>query len=355
MNWHFSSHSVFQLFAIYQDVENPINFKLSISGAIQSDSSSLAALQKIHRHNERSNCTNSAPPSKNFGLVRGIRTDCVVKSTTKDNDNAPKVTNIDEFRANEERIEREYEERQRSQSKTEKDEQHERNTDETEKIESIRRQILDAALPFVKAYGWSREAITRGAESINYPSVAHGMFPNGSIELIHHFYAKCNREVIDQLQKELDEKRETGTIHVNPVEFSTHAIRLRLEKLLPYLDTWPQAMAMMTLPPNVPTSLAQLLTFVDDICYLAGDRSVDVSVRYEIIFWSSVWFIIFVNPLLFSADWMVYASRWHRIHLQDDRIVFAARQIARSEEYMGIFGTTHRGRRSHTGISQHVR
>lgn len=217
----------------------------------------------------------------NASLNRGIRTNCVHSSSSKDNEDSPKSSNIDEFRANEERIEREYEEKQRLQSETEKQKQHQRkhHTEEDEKIKSIRAQILDAALPYVKTHGWSREAIARGAESINYPSVAHGMFPNGSIELIHHFYTKCNREVIDQLQKELDEKRETNDFHPNPIEFLTHAIRLRLEKLLPYLDTWPQAMATMTLPPNVPTSLAQLLTLVDDMCYLVGDRSVDVSLK----------------------------------------------------------------------------
>lgn len=296
----------------------------------------MAALHKLIPQNGRSTCTNLAPSSLNLGLVRGLRTNCVVKSTSKDNGDAPKGTNIDEFRANEERIEREYGEKQCLQSETEKEEQHQRNAAETDKIELIRTQILDAALPFVKAHGWSREAITRGAESINYPSVAHGMFPNGSIELIHHFYAKCNREVIDQLQKELDEKRETSDFHVNPVEFSTRAIRLRLEKLMPYLDTWPQAMAMMTLPPNVPTSLAQLLTLVDDICYLAGDRAVDVS-----SIWKTCAIVCANISLLFSADWMVYASRGHRIHLQNDRIVFAARQIRRTQEYMGVFGKTH--------------
>lgn len=47
--------------------------------------------------------------------------------------------------------------------------------------------------------------------------------------------------------------------------------------IVPYLSRWPQAIAIMSLPPNVANSLATLLTMVDDICYYAGDRSVDVS------------------------------------------------------------------------------
>ena len=47
--------------------------------------------------------------------------------------------------------------------------------------------------------------------------------------------------------------------------------------IIPYISKWPQALAIMTLRPNVPPALANLLTLVDDICYYAGDRSVDVS------------------------------------------------------------------------------
>lgn len=45
-----------------------------------------------------------------------------------------------------------------------------------------------------------------------------------------------------------------------------------------FRSTWPKAMAIQTLPNNVPNSLATLLSLVDDICYHTGDRSVDVSV-----------------------------------------------------------------------------
>lgn len=283
-----------------------------ILGAIHPAVSSVEATHICIRHNERSICANLVPMSMNLCSYRGIRTNSSQNSSSKDNGDRPKTANIDEFRAKEEKIEREYEEKQRLQSEDDKQEQHKEQLEESEKIKSIRTQILDAAIPFVKTHGWSREAIARGAESLDYPSVAHGMFPKGSIELIHHFYANCNREVIEQLQKELDEKAATDDTHVNPVEFSTRAVRLRLEKLLPFLDSWPQAMGTMTLPPNVPTSLAQLLTLVDDICYLAGDRSVDVS---SIEKWQIV---LEVNVFFIFPDRMVYTACGHRIHLQND-------------------------------------
>lgn len=63
---------------------------------------------------------------------------------------------------------------------------------------------------------------------------------------------------------------------ITPGEFVEVAIQERLKMLVPYIHKWPQAIAIMSLPPNVPNALAALLAMVDDICYYAGDRSVDV-------------------------------------------------------------------------------
>lgn len=190
---------------------------------------------------------------------------------------------VDQFRAEEERIEREFEEQERlKESQRNVDEQAKESTEDHEKIQQVRSDILEASLKFVSSHGWSHEAISHGAESIDYPGVAHGMFPNGAIELIHYFYSKSNRKLIEQLQQELNDSGESSqggekiAEKLSPRDFAIRAIRLRLEMILPYKDTWPQALAIMTLPQNVPTSLAQLLTLVDDICYCAGDRSVDI-------------------------------------------------------------------------------
>lgn len=64
---------------------------------------------------------------------------------------------------------------------------------------------------------------------------------------------------------------------MSPGDFTEKAIQARLKMLIPYIHKWPQAIAIMSLPPNVPNALAALLAMVDDICYYAGDRSVDVS------------------------------------------------------------------------------
>lgn len=206
---------------------------------------------------------------------RLIHTCCSEWKSTKDES----TTNIkiDQFRAEEEKIEREYEEQEKQHLG---EESRGNSAEDQAKIQKLRSEILEASLKFVPTYGWSLETIVHGAESINYPGVAHGIFPNGAIELVQHFYTKCNRELIETLQQEMamesEKDMKSSTEALSPRDFAIKAIRLRLEMVIPYKDTWPQALAIMTLPQNVPTALAQLLTLVDDICYCAGDRSVDI-------------------------------------------------------------------------------
>jgi ubiquinone biosynthesis protein COQ9 len=60
-------------------------------------------------------------------------------------------------------------------------------------VDKIKQEILQASIQFVVAHGFTKEAIAKGAESINYPGTAHGIFPNGGIELIQYFYTSCNK------------------------------------------------------------------------------------------------------------------------------------------------------------------
>ena len=47
--------------------------------------------------------------------------------------------------------------------------------------------------------------------------------------------------------------------------------------ITPYVDSWPQAMAISALPTNMEEHFKNLTKLMDDIWYYAGDRSTDVS------------------------------------------------------------------------------
>jgi ubiquinone biosynthesis protein COQ9 len=177
---------------------------------------------------------------------------------------------LDDFRAREEEKEAEF--NKQPIVTEEKVEQEQPEDDEA--VTEIRIKILDSSLAFVESTGWTRATIVKGAEQAGFPGTVHGMFPRGGIELIDYYYLKSNKELIEEMKERVGESSEKVA---DPKEFVCWALKQRLEKLEPHIKAWPQALAMMTLPPNVPTSLAHMLTLVDDICYYSGDRSVDVS------------------------------------------------------------------------------
>lgn len=178
--------------------------------------------------------------------------------------------NLDDFRAREEEKEAEY---NKKPLEEEKDNQ-QQSSGEDEEVTKTRNKILETSLEFVASNGWTREAIVKGAEKAGFPGSIQGLFTNGGIELVNYFYLKCNNDLIELMR----EKAGTESEHVqNPKEFVTWALQQRLTMTQPFIKQWPQALAMMTLPQNVPVSLANMLTLVDDVCYFSGDRSVDVS------------------------------------------------------------------------------
>lgn len=143
--------------------------------------------------------------------------------------------------------------------------------------EQLQARILTAALEFVPAYGWSAEAIAAGAETLGLSSASSGMFQNGAGDLVLHFVAQCNSQmtkILEEQQKQVQlgqaEAKETSV-------FLRDAVETRLRMYIPYMDTWAQAMSILLLPHNIPDSLKQLSTLVDDIWYYAGDRSTDVN------------------------------------------------------------------------------
>ncbi|KAL8596812.1 hypothetical protein ACOMHN_027141 [Nucella lapillus] len=135
-----------------------------------------------------------------------------------------------------------------------------------------RQRILQAALPFVPQHGWTRKALAAGAETEGFPSISHGMFPRGGAELVNFFYATCNKDLAVILAERVQQQAETKP---STTEFIRDAVETRLRMIVPYVDTWPQAMAIQTLPQNALESLTNLRNLMDDIWYYAGDRSVD--------------------------------------------------------------------------------
>lgn len=261
-------------------------------------------------------------------------------SNSQQNQSTQPRESFDEFRAREEQKEQELF-KQQEQSST-SDSNNQRN-DEDAKVSAVKESILNAALNFVPTHGWSKQAIAKGAESINYPSVTNGLFPRGGVELVQHFYKQCNEKLVEYLKDEASGAEKVQ----NPAEFAKRAIEVRLRMIVPYMKHWPQALGLMTLPPNVPTSLANVLTLVDDICYYAGDRSVDFNWYTRRIGLASIYkaaelYILQDNSTDYEKTWKFLERRIEEASVVHDFLVKSEDATAHIQNAVGSAFSTAR-------------
>eukprot|EP01104_Vermistella_antarctica_P018311 TRINITY_DN6734_c0_g1_i3.p1 TRINITY_DN6734_c0_g1~~TRINITY_DN6734_c0_g1_i3.p1 ORF type:complete len:292 (-),score=22.64 TRINITY_DN6734_c0_g1_i3:301-1176(-) len=142
----------------------------------------------------------------------------------------------------------------------------------------LREQILTLALDkHVKTYGWTVDALSVAAEELDHPGIVHGIVNNGASDLVMHFLTKCNRDLSTKIHelRLATEDKEQG-IRITPRHLVSAALRWRLEMVVPYADTWSQALAVIAHPTQLSNSVQSLLNVVDEIWHVAGDTSTDL-------------------------------------------------------------------------------
>ncbi|XP_051485071.1 ubiquinone biosynthesis protein COQ9, mitochondrial [Apus apus] len=148
-------------------------------------------------------------------------------------------------------------------------------SEDYESEEQLQHRILTAALEFVPEHGWTAEAIAEGAKTLGLSVAAAGMFHSDGSELILHFVSQCNTKLSELLEQE-QKLVQLGEAEKKPTDqFLRDAVEARLRMLIPYIDKWPQALSILLLPHNIPTSLSLLTSMIDDIWHYAGDQSTD--------------------------------------------------------------------------------
>ncbi|XP_069510197.1 ubiquinone biosynthesis protein COQ9, mitochondrial [Ambystoma mexicanum] len=150
-------------------------------------------------------------------------------------------------------------------------------SEDYESEEELQQRLLTAALDFVPEHGWSSDAIAEAAKSLDLSPAAAGMFTNDGSELILHFVSQSNARLTQLLEDEHKlvqlgqaEKKKTD-------QFLRDAVETRLRMLIPYIETWPQALSILLLPQNIPQGLNLLTSMVDDMWHYAGDQSTDIN------------------------------------------------------------------------------
>lgn len=148
-------------------------------------------------------------------------------------------------------------------------------SEDYESEEQLQHRILTAALEFVPEHGWTAEAIAEGAKTLGLSAAAAGMFRNDGSELILHFVSQCNSKLSELLEEEQNQVQQ-GNAEKKPTDqFLRDAVEARLRMVIPYIEKWPQAVSILLLPHNIPSSLNLLTSMIDDIWHYAGDQSTD--------------------------------------------------------------------------------
>ncbi|KAF7731598.1 Ubiquinone biosynthesis protein coq9, mitochondrial [Apophysomyces ossiformis] len=134
--------------------------------------------------------------------------------------------------------------------------------------------MLKATLPFVNEHGWSMDSLMLGAQSLGYPSVAHGLIADGESGLVDEFLKDYRRQFIALIEEKLASDEVKGLSIDGKVQLFT---AMRIQMMQPFIKRWPDALAVMARPSNIPMSLKHLGDIADDIWYYAGDRSPDMN------------------------------------------------------------------------------
>lgn len=145
-------------------------------------------------------------------------------------------------------------------------------SDPDEKVSSLLDQVQQAALSHVATEGWTHAALVGGARDVGVSPAICGSLQNGGTDLAQFFVNRCNRELASKAVTEaqslqaLPLQQRLGTL-----------LRWRLQLVLPFLDSWPSAMALLARPSAAAVSLRLLNELVDEVWHAAGDTSADLT------------------------------------------------------------------------------
>ena len=99
--------------------------------------------------------------------------------------------------------------------------------------------ILQKALEHVPTHGWTVQSLSHAATDLGFSSIAHGMFPNGGMDLVTFFMSQSTSNVSLQYKKEEEEEKSLSDSHVR----LERVLKMRLQELIPYLKRWPEVRA----------------------------------------------------------------------------------------------------------------
>ncbi|KAJ9061972.1 Ubiquinone biosynthesis protein coq9, mitochondrial [Entomophthora muscae] len=135
-----------------------------------------------------------------------------------------------------------------------------------DKLLETREKILECSLNQVSQKGWTLQNLMDSANMLGYPSVTHGILPNGELDLVSHFLDKSMKETIFSIKQE-------DFTNLASKEKLRKALTIRLKLNTSFLSTLPEAFAILASTKGIPIALDKLLTLVDQVSWNIGDKT----------------------------------------------------------------------------------
>jgi ubiquinone biosynthesis protein COQ9 len=141
-------------------------------------------------------------------------------------------------------------------------------------------KIVHASFINAKNYGFTDKAIAAACCDLNLPSVTGSILPNGPYDIVtfaqDHWMKEMREDLVDYTKMN-EEELLVSFKDLSPQDKLKAGIRSRLEIMSPYVEVWPQAMLLGLKPTNLVKTAGKLHEISDELWFLAGDRSTDIT------------------------------------------------------------------------------
>ncbi|KAJ1720104.1 Ubiquinone biosynthesis protein coq9, mitochondrial [Coemansia erecta] len=128
--------------------------------------------------------------------------------------------------------------------------------------------ILDHALTKVPTHGWTTAAVAAAARDLDLSPAASGLAAQ-PIALVSHFLTQALSFTLHDADDQLHEL-------ATPHERLRLLCRIRLRQTLPLRDRWPEALALLAQPQNLPRATGHLMELASELCYAADVRAANL-------------------------------------------------------------------------------
>lgn len=130
--------------------------------------------------------------------------------------------------------------------------------------EQLKQRIIQASFYQAKFRGFNDEAIVAGCRDLELPAVTSTILKNGPYDVVlfaQDAWLKQMKTDIFRYHKEVEdpetgEKKEINFEDLDQLDKIRVGIKRRLQEMTPYIDKWPQGMALGLKPQNMTTTLS---------------------------------------------------------------------------------------------------